>query len=79
MKEIKKELFFFDEYHKAMLFLIEFISILKNKLLIMRDVLSTKKIILFKVIMQETTLNRTRDDDEYNHSSLKSNKFFEHC
>ena len=44
----------------------------------MRNVLSIKEIILFKVIMQETILNRTRDDDDYNHSSLKNNKFFEH-
>ena len=78
LKKIKKKLFSFDEYYKAMLFLAKLISVLKNKLFIMRDVLSTKKIILFKVIMQETTLNRTRDDDEHNHSSLKSNKFFEH-
>ena len=78
LKEIKKKLLSFDEYHKAMLFLAKLISVLKNKLFIMRDVLSTKKIILFKVIMQETTLNRTRDDDEHNHSSSKSNKFFEH-
>ena len=78
LKKIKKKLFSFDEYYKAMLFLAKLISVLKNKLFIMRDVLSTKKIILFKVIMQETTLNRTRDDDEHNHSSSKSNKFFKH-
>ena len=78
LKEIERELFSFDEYYRTMLFLIKLISVLKNKLFIMRDVLSTKKIILFKVIMQETTLNRTRDDDDYNHSSSKNNKFFEH-
>ena len=61
-----------------MLFLIKLISVLRNKLLIIKNVLSIKKIILFKVIMQETTLNRTRDDDDHNHSSSKSNKFFEH-
>ena len=44
----------------------------------MRDMLSIKEIILLKVIMQETTLNRTRDDENHNHSSSKSNKFFEH-
>ena len=44
----------------------------------MRNVLSIKEIILFKVIMQETTLNRTRDDDDYNYSSSKNNKFFKH-
>ena len=78
LKEIERKLLSFDEYHKAMLFLAKLISVLKNKLLIMKDVLSTKKIILFKVIMQETTLNRTRDDDDHNHSSSKSNKSFEH-
>ena len=61
-----------------MLFLTKLISVLKNKLFIMRDVLSIKKTILFKTIMQETTLNRTRDDDDHNHSLLKNNKFFEH-
>ena len=40
--------------------------------------LSIKETILSKVIMQETTLNRTRDDDDYNHSSSKNNKFFEY-
>ena len=78
LKEIKKELSSFDEYHKVMLFLVKLISVLKNKLLIMRNVLSIKEIILFKVIMQETILNRTRDDDDYNYSSSKINKFFEH-
>ena len=61
-----------------MLFLTKLISVLKNKLFIMRNVFSTRKIILFKVIMQKTTLNRTRDDDEHNHFSSKNNKFFEH-
>ena len=78
LKKIEKKLFSFDEYHRAMLFLVKLNSMLKNKLFIIRNVLSTKKIILFKVIMQKITLSRTRDDDEYNHSSLKSNKFFEH-
>ena len=44
----------------------------------MKNVLSTKEIILFKVIMQETTLNRTRNDDEHNHFQLKNNKFSKH-
>ena len=44
----------------------------------MRNMLSIKETILFKVIMQETTLNRTRDDNDHNHSSSKNNKFFEH-
>ena len=61
-----------------MLFLTKLILMLKNKFLIMKDVLSIKETILFKVIMQETTLNRTRDNDDHNHSSLKNNKFFEH-
>ena len=78
LEEIKKELFSFDEYYRAMLFLIKLISVLKNKLLTMRNMFSTKKIILFKTIMQETTLNRTRDDDDHNHSSSKNNKSFEH-
>ena len=61
-----------------MLFLAKLISVLKNKLLIMKNVFSIKEIILFKVIMQETTLNRTRDDDDHNYSSSKNNKFSEH-
>ena len=44
----------------------------------MKDVLNTKETILFKVIMQETILNCTRDDDDYNHFQSKSKKFFEH-
>ena len=32
----------------------------------MRNVFNIKEIILFEVIMQETTLNRTRDDDDHN-------------
>ena len=78
LKEIERKLLSFDEYHKAMLFLTKLISVLKNKFLIMKNVLSIKETILFKIIMQETTLNRTRDNNEHNHSSLKSNKFFEH-
>ena len=44
----------------------------------MKDVLSIKETILFKVIIQKTIFNRTRDDDDYNYFQLKSNKFFEH-
>ena len=44
----------------------------------MKNMSNIKKIILFKTIMQETTLNRTRDNDDYNHSQSKNNKFFEH-
>ena len=51
LKEIKRKLFLFDEYHKIMLFLVKLISVLKNKLFIMKDVFNIKKIILFKTIM----------------------------
>ena len=78
LKEIKRKLLSFDEYHKAMLFLIKLISVLKNKLFIMKNVFSIRKTILFKVIMQEITFSRTRDDNEHNHFSSKSNKFFKH-
>ena len=44
----------------------------------MRNVSNIKKIILFKVIMQEIIFNRTRNNDDHNHFQLKSNKFFEH-
>ena len=44
----------------------------------MKNMLSTREIILFKAIIQETTLSRTRNDDEHNYFSSKSNKFFEH-
>ena len=77
LKEIKRELSFFDEYYRVMLFLAKLISVLKNKLLIMRNVSNTKKIILFKVIMQEITLSRTREDDDNSNNQHKSNKFFD--
>ena len=50
-----------------MLFLAKLTSMLKNKLFIMRNVFNIKKIILFKIIMQEITLSRTREDDD-NHN-----------
>ena len=50
-----------------MLFLIKLISMLKTKLLTMRNMFNIKEIILFKVIMQETIFNCTRDDDDHNH------------
>ena len=50
-----------------MLFLAKLISILKNKLFIMKNVLNIRKIILFKIIMQKITLSRTREDDD-NHN-----------
>ena len=50
-----------------MLFLTKLTSMLKNKLLIMKDVSNIKKIILFKVIMQKITLSRMREDDD-NHN-----------
>ena len=48
---MKKELFSFNEYYRVMLFLVKLISMLKNKLLIIRNVLSIKEIILFKIVM----------------------------
>ena len=50
LKEIKKELSSFDDYHKVMLFLIKFVSVLKNKLFIMRNGFDIQKTILFKII-----------------------------
>ena len=76
LKEIKKELFSFNEYHRAMLFLAKLTPMLKNKLFTMRDVLNIRKTILFKVIMQETTLSRTRESDGNSNNQYKSNKFF---
>ena len=78
LKEIKRKLFSFDKYHRVMLFLIKFISVLKNKLLIIRNVFNIKETILFKVIMQETIFNCTHDDDDYNYFQSRNNKFFEH-
>ena len=78
LKEIKRELFFFDEYHRVMLFLIKLISMLKNKLLIMRNVFNIKKIILFKVIMQKIILSCTREGGDNHNFQQKDNKFFEH-
>ena len=77
LKEIKRELFFFDKYHKTMLFLVKLISVLKNKLLIMKNVSNTKEIILFKIIMQKITLSRTREGDDNNNNQHKNNKFFD--
>ena len=50
LNKIEKE-FFFDEYHRTMLFLIKFISVLKNKLFIIKDIFNIKKIILFKIVI----------------------------
>ena len=61
-----------------MLFLAKLISILKNKLFIIKNIFNIKEIILFKNIMQETILNRVRDNNEHNCSQLKNNKFFKH-
>ena len=61
-----------------MLFLVKFISVLKNKLFIMKDVPNIKEIILFKVIIQEITLSRTREDDDNYNFQQKHNKFFGH-
>ena len=78
LKEIKRKLSFFDEYHKVMLFLIKLTSMLKNKFFIIKNVFNIKKIILFKVIMQKITLSRTREDDDNHNFQQKNNKFFEH-
>ena len=77
LKEIKKELSFFDEYHKVILFLIKFISVLKNKSFIIKDIFNIKKIILFKSIMQRIILSRTREGDDNNNNQYKNNKFFD--
>ena len=61
-----------------MLFLAKLISMLKNKLFIMKDVFNIRKIILFKVIMQKIILSRTREDDDNHNFQQKNNKFFEH-
>ena len=77
MKEIKKELFLFDEYHKIILFLAKLISVLKNKLFIMKDVFNIEKTILFEIIIQEIILSRTRESDDNNNNQHKNNKFFD--
>ena len=51
LKKRKRKLSFFDEYHKLMLFLTKLISVLKNKLFIMRNEFNIRKTILFKTIM----------------------------
>ena len=61
-----------------MLFLIKLISMLKNKLFTMKNMLNIKEIILFKVIMQKITLSRTREDDDNHNFQQKNNKFSEH-
>ena len=60
-----------------MLFLAKLTSVLKNKLFIIRNVFNIRKTILFKVIMQEITLNRTRDDGDSSNNQHKNNKFFD--
>ena len=67
LKKIEKELSFFNEYHKIMLFLIKLTLMLKNKLLIIKNVPNIRKTILFKIIMQKITLSRTRENDD-NHN-----------
>ena len=78
LKEIKKKLSFFNEYHKVMLFLTKLTPMLKNKLFIMKNVSNIKKTILFKIIMQEITLSRTREGNDNHNFQQKNNKFFEH-
>ena len=77
MKEIKKELFSFNDYYRVMLFLVNFISMLKNKLFIIKNVSNIKKIILFKIIMQKIILSRIREDDVNNNNQHKNNVFFD--
>ena len=77
LEKIEKELPLFDEYHRVMLFLAKLISVLKNKLLIIRNVSNIRKIILFKTIMQEITLSRTREGGDNSNNQHKNNKFFD--
>ena len=77
LKKIKKK-FFFNEYHKIMLFLAKLTSMLKSKLYTMKNVFNIKKIILFKIIMQKITLSRTRENDDNFNFQQKDNKFFKH-
>ena len=77
LKEIKRKLSFFDEYYKVMLCLAKLILVLKNKLLIMRNVLNIREAILFKTIMQEIILSCTREDDNNSNNQHKNNKFFD--
>ena len=60
-----------------MLFLVKLTSVSKNKLFIMRNVFNIKKITLFKVIMQNIILSRTRENDNNNNNQYKNNKFFD--
>ena len=68
LEKMKRELSYFDEYHKIMLFLIKLTSVLKNKFLIIKDVSNIKETILFKIIMQEITLSRTRESNSNNNN-----------
>ena len=43
----------------------------------MRNMLNTKKTILFKMIIQEITLSRTREESDNNNNQHKNNKFFD--
>ena len=51
LKEIEKELSFFDKYYKVILFLVKLILVLKNKLLIIKNMFNIRKTILFKIII----------------------------
>ena len=77
LKKIERKLFSFDDYYKIILFLIKLISVLKNKLFIIKNVSNIKKIILFKIIMQKIILSRMREDDTNNNNQHKNNKFFD--
>ena len=77
LKEIKRKLSLFDEYHKIMLFLAKLTSVLKNKFFIMKNVFNIRKTILSKVIMQEITLSCTREDGGNSNNQHKNNKSFD--
>ena len=59
-----------------MLLWIKSISVLKNKLFIIRNMSNIKEIILFKIIMQKITLSRTREGDGNSNNQHKNNKSF---
>ena len=43
----------------------------------MRNMFNIRKIILFKISMQEIILNRTREDNNNSNNQCKNNKFFD--
>ena len=77
MKEIKRKLSSFNEYHKDILFLIKLTLVLKNKFFITKNISNIKKTILFKLFIQKIILSRTRKNDDSNNNQHKNNKFFD--